>query len=531
MTSAAADLVLTSESIYTSLDSEKARGALAIREGRILAFAPLHELDRFIDAETRVEKLGARVILPGFVDSHIHLSAYARGLDRLHCDLPSPDALLALIAEAAEPLPRGQWILGHGWDQNRWARWPSAEELQAVAPHHPVYLTGKSLHAAVANRLAMEMAGIDDDTPDPAGGEFQRDSSGLPTGVLLESAMDVISRQVPRPPPEQLARQIARAQDELWRLGIIGVHDFDGSNCFAALQILADQKKLRIRVLKHLRREFLGQALDLGLRSGFGNKWLRLGNVKVFADGALGPRTAAMLEPYDDVPPSKGILLLDGEEITEIAVEASRGGFGMTIHAIGDRANHEAILALNRLRSQLPEYRPLLPHRIEHVQLLAEEEFGRLAELGVVASMQPIHAISDREMADRAWSGRVWRSYPWRTLLQAGTSLIFGSDAPVESPNPFWGIHAAVTRRAGDIVEPAWVPEQTIPRVQALLAYTTSPAKASGMGGRLGRLQTGFYADLIVLEHDPLLVPEDELHEMRPAGTMTGGVWRYRNFS
>lgn len=530
MTSLKADHILTCNRIYPVTEGRPRKGSLAIRSGRVISLAMLDELSDLIGPDTQIVEAGDRVVLPGLIDSHIHLSTYARSLSKLDCNVENLDQLLSLVGEAAATVSDGEWIIGHGWDQNRWGTWPSASHLQTVAPKNPVYLTAKSLHAALANPLALSLAGIRPDTPDPESGEFQRDSRGEPTGILLEGAMEVVSNCIPPLKPHALADLLQHAQAALWEHGITGVHDFDGPDCFSALQLLQDRDLLGIRVLKQVRREFLQQALELGIRSGFGNDWLRLGNVKVFMDGALGPRTASMLAPYDDVPESRGILLLDREHLIEIALQAATAGFGMTIHAIGDKATHEALQALARVRADLPAFRPKLPHRMEHVQILAEEEFHRLSELGIVASMQPIHAISDRTMADQAWSKRVWRSYPWRTLLDGGTDLVFGSDAPVDDPNPFWGIHAAVTRQARDGNTDPWVPEQTISRAEALKAYTVTPAAIAGMGGRAGQLGPGSFADLLVLEKDPMQVPDQELHELRPVATMSGGEWRFRDF-
>jgi hypothetical protein len=285
-------------------------------------------------------------------------------------------------------------------------------------------------------------------------------------------------------------------------------------------------------VLKNIPVELLDQAFDLGLRSGFGDDWLRIGNVKVFMDGALGPHTAAMFQPYIGEENNRGILNMDGEELFEHGRKAAQVGLGMTVHAIGDRANHEVLNAYEQLRKYETENRlPHLRHRIEHVQIVHPDDAPRLGKLNVVASMQPIHATSDMLMADAFWGGRAKLSYAWRTQLDFGARLAFGSDAPVESPNPFWGLHAAVTRRRADgsPSTEGWYPEQILTMAEALESYTLGPAYAANMENRLGRLAPNHLADLIVLEEDPFTCDPDELLTLQSSATMVGGEWVYQS--
>ncbi len=340
--------------------------------------------------------------------------------------------------------------------------------------------------------------------------------------------MNLVGAAVPEPTLDELAAALRTAQAALWRVGLTGVHDFDGRRCFSALQILHSAGELRLRVLKSLPLEALEHALALGLRSGFGDDFLRIGSLKGFADGALGPRTAAMLQPYESEPENQGMLLMDGEEIFERGRTAVENGLSLAIHAIGDRANHEVLDGLAQLRlyeQSLYGKTYRLRHRIEHVQLIHPDDAGRLGELGIVASMQPIHAPSDMGMADRFWGERAAFSYAWRMQLAHGTALAFGSDAPVESPNPFWGLHAAVTRRRADggPGEAGWYPEQRLSLLEALLGFTQGPAYVAGLENRLGKLAPGFAADVLVLERDPFTVSPDELRDFLPSATMVGG--------
>ena len=406
--------------------------------------------------------------------------------------------------------------------------WPSTADLDAAAPDNPVYLTAKSLHAAWANSAAMKLAGITADSADPANGQIQRDRSGQPTGILLEAAMELIGRIIPEPSVKVIAEAIEKAQPVLWRMGLTGVHDFDQRSCFMALQQLHARGGLRLRVTKSIPVELLDHAVELGLRSGFGDDWLRIGSVKVFMDGALGPRTAAMFQHYLNEPENWGILVMDAEELLEIGRRAAGSGLSLAVHAIVDRANHEVLNAFERLRTYEKEKGlPALRHRIEHVQVLHADDAARPTQLGVIASMQPIHAPSDMLMADRYWGERANLAYAWRTQLQHGARLAFGSDAPVESPNPFWGLHAAVTRRRADGLPgpQGWHAEQRLSMQEALEGFTLGAAYAAGLEDRLGSLTPGHLADLIVLEKDPFACNPNDLLTMESWATMIGGKW------
>jgi predicted amidohydrolase YtcJ len=341
-----------------------------------------------------------------------------------------------------------------------------------------------------------------------------------------------VEKIIPEPSPEGLVGMLRTAQPGLWRLGLTGVHDFDRRDCFTALQLLHASGELKLRVLKSLPLDDLPQAVGLGLRSGFGDDMLRIGNVKGFMDGALGPQTAAMLAPYEGSPDDCGILIMDADELFEHARLAAQSGLSMAVHAIGDRAVHQALEAFRQLRDYERDVlgTPGLRHRIEHVQLVHPDDLGGLAELEIIASMQPLHATSDMLMADRHWGERTSLAYAPRAQLQAGGRLIFGSDAPVETPNPFLGLHAAVTRRRedGSPGPDGWHPEQRLSLTEALCGFTAGAAYAAGMEDRLGRLSPGCLADLIALATDPFACDPHELQFLQPTRTMVGGEWVYR---
>ena len=539
--------ILFNARIHTLNSLQPAASALLVDHGEIRAVGG----DELLDNRTEKIDLGGRIVLPGLTDAHLHLQSYALGLQKVDCETTTLAECLRHVAERVNITKSGEWVLGHGWNQNEWrdspllsgegpgvreSSWPSSSDLDALAPNHPIYLTAKSLHAAWANSAALKLAGITASTSDPENGQIQRNEHGQPTGILLETAMDLVEEKIPQPSLATVTEAIRIAQPMLWKMGLTGVHDFDRRDCFMALQELHQRGELKLRVTKSIPVDALDHAHALGLRTGFGDDYLRIGMVKAFMDGALGPHTAAMFQPYLKDGDNRGILNMDGEQLFEIARRAADAGLGMTVHAIGDRANHEVLDAYEQLRRYEREHNlPALRHRIEHVQILHPDDAARLAQLHVIASMQPIHAPSDMPAADKYWgSERVRLAYAWRTQLTHGATLAFGSDAPVESPNPFWGLHAAVTRRRADgSPGPAgWVPEQKLTLSEALAAYTLGPAYAAGMEARAGRLAPGCLADLIVLENDPfsLLVsrPEDLL-TMQSSATMVGGEWVWRS--
>jgi predicted amidohydrolase YtcJ len=382
----------------------------------------------------------------------------------------------------------------------------------------------------------MQMANITTQTPDPHNGQIQRELVGAerrsaPTGILLESAMELVSRIVPEPTINEIAVAIEKAQSILWKMGLTGVHDFDRRDSFMALQQLHSQHRLKLRVLKNIPVELLNEAHALGLRGGFGDDMLCIGNVKVFMDGALGPHTAAMFQPYIGEENNRGILNMDGEELFEHGRKAAQVGLGMTVHAIGDRANHEVLNAYEQLRRYETEnHIPALRHRIEHVQVIHPDDAPRLGKLNVIASMQPVHATSDMLMADQFWGERSRLAYAMKTQLDFGAPLALGSDAPVESPNPFLGLHAAVTRRRADgsPFAEGWYPEQKLSLAEAWSGYTLGAAYASYMEDRLGRLAPNHLADLIVLEKDPFNCDPDELLTLQSSATMVDGEWVYQ---
>jgi hypothetical protein len=530
--------IITNARFYSMGSPGDFVGALAIQGGKILAAGTADHIQAEFGAKAEIDDLQGQVVLPGLTDAHIHLLNYAHSLTLVNCETATLAECLRAVTERVSQTPPGSWVRGHGWNQNEWPDsdaglngFPNAQVLDAISSEHPIYLTAKSLHAGWANSAALKFAGIRPETVDPPNGELQRDAAGNPTGILFEGAMGLVAAALARPTHDDNVDAVSNAQQELWKMGLTGVHDFDRRACFAAVQDLNRSGRLALRITKSLPVESLTSILDLGLRTGFGNDMLRIGNIKAFADGALGPHTAAMIQPYEDEPDNRGILLMDREAIFEHGRMAADGGLAMVVHAIGDQANHEVLEAYDQLRAyEASAGLPALRHRIEHVQLLHPSDMNRLAALDLIASMQPIHATSDMKAADQFWGKRAANGYAWRSMLEYETRLSFGSDAPVDSPNPFWGIHAAVTRRRqdGSPGPEGWYPGQRLTRYEAIQAYTTAAAYAATMEHRLGQLKSGHLADLIVLSVDPFECSPDELAQIAPTAVMSDGNWVIR---
>ncbi len=524
--------ILYNGHIYPEVINTKPASALVISGDRILAYGSDDEIfSKYpgIKSKTNLEK---RTVLPGLIDSHIHLSQYALSMQRVDCETDTLLDCLERIKNKSNKLLRDGWLLGHGWNQNSWGGiFGTKALLDEIDNQHPIFLTAKSLHAAWCNSKALQAANITATTQEPDGGSIQRDEGGEPTGILFESAMELVKRIIPIPSESALTLALQHAQHELNRFGITGIHDFDQMDCFSALESLLENNNLHLRVVKGLPLSYLDEAIKLGLHSGFGDPLLRFGTVKLFSDGALGPKTAAMLRPYESSNDS-GMLLMDEEEILAIGKKALHGKFPLSIHAIGDRANRVVINSFNNLKLYAVKHHlPLLRNRIEHLQLIAPSDLELLRGSGIVASMQPFHMISDQKMADRLWGKRCEFSYAWKSIAETGTVLAFGSDAPVESPHPFAAIYAASTRLPPEFDnQEGWYPSQKISLRDAFNGFTAGAAYAAGMENKVGKLLEGYYADLIVLDEDPFSIPLTMLPVLTTSATMVGGSWAWKGF-
>jgi predicted amidohydrolase YtcJ len=442
------DIILIENArIYTLDKATPHAEAIAIRGGRVLAVGSKTELGQLGGSIKRIDAQN-RAVIPGLIDAHIHFLSYSRSLSKVNLDgVRSKDEALAKVAEKAREAEPGRWVLGGGWNNNLWSppEFPTRHDLDRIVPDHPVYLDRKDLHSCWVNSRALQLAGVNRDTLDPPGAAIGRDEDGEPNGLLYESATAIIRRAISDPPEDALTA-MRRGFSELVSMGLVGFHDCEGADAFSAFQQLDASHELLMRVVILLAYNGLDEAIKIGLRTGFGAERLRTGPVKIFSDGSLGSMTAEMLEPFEGRPDNRGISTIPQDELEDAIRRAAEAGIPAAVHAIGDAANRRVLEAFEKTAGA-HKGNSALRNRIEHAQLLHPQDIPHFARLGVVASMQPIHSTSDMHAADRLWGARARYSYAWRSLLDTGALVAFGSDAPVESPNPLLGIHAAVTRQ------------------------------------------------------------------------------------
>lgn len=523
--------ILENGRIYTMERAAPNAEAVAIRDGRIVAVGRVGEV-REVAGDARRVDLGGHAVIPGLIDSHIHFLDYSRSLSKVNLDgVRNKEEALRMVAEKVAQVGPGRWVLGGGWNNNLWSppEFPTRENLDRVAPENPVYLDRKDMHSCWVNTVALRRAGITRETPNPPEAAIGRDERGEPNGLFYEGAVRLM-RQAIDEPPEDARSAMRRGFKELLSMGLVGFHDCEGPEAFAAFQDLDRAGELPMRVVILLPFYKLKEAIELGVRTGFGSERLRVGPVKIFSDGSLGSVTAQMLEPFEGHPGNYGIGTIDQQVLEESLRRAWEAGIPAAIHAIGDAANRRVLDAFERVGigdrgSGVGEGRASLVNRIEHAQLLHPDDIPRFARLGVVASMQPIHATSDMHAADRLWGARARYGYAWRSLLDAGALVAFGSDAPVETPNPFVGIHAAVTRQdAEDLPEGGWYPQERVSVEEAVRAYSESAARSGPyLPNVTGTLAPGAAADLVVVDRDIFTVTPQEIKGARPLATVVAG--------
>jgi predicted amidohydrolase YtcJ len=529
-----ADLVLLNGRVYTMDMDRPSAQAVAVQGNRILAVGADADLRSILCPGGKEVDLRGRAVIPGLIDAHVHFGWHSLAIHQEQVNLdnvPSKAEALARVAEAVSMASPGQWIRGGGWNKNVWPdpAFPTAADLDAVAPDHPVALADKSRHATWVNSRTLKVAGITAATDDPPGGKILRDRAASPTGILLETAEDLVYEVIPEPDLDTMVAALRKGIVQAQGLGLTGLHDPGHPLVLAALQVLRMEGQLGLRVLIHIPSDGLESAAKLGLRSGFGDEYLRIGGVKIFADGALGPQSAHMLAAYEGTIDNMGIPTHTADEMDQMVRRAHESGLSVTVHAIGDAANRAVLDAIEKAqvagRRAQSATAPGLPDRIEHVQLLHADDVPRLARLGVIASMQPIHATSDMEMAEHHWGRRCTLAYAWHSLLESGARLALGSDCPIETLDPLAGIHAAVTRRRADGSPgpEGWTPAQRLSVTQAVHAYTLGAAHASGETHLKGSLVPGKLADMLVLSHDIFRIDRMEIQETRVDMTVFDG--------
>jgi len=529
------DLYLVNGRFYTQDPAHARASAVAIRAGRFWAVGSDDEIRAMAGPGARIIDLQGRRVIPGLTDSHFHYYDWALGRRRLTLGgVPTLAHLREQVAQASSAAAPGCWLIGQGWNETIWPerRLPARADLDEVAPANPVFLWRNDLHLAVVNSQALQAAGITADTPNPPQGVIDRDSSGQPTGILRDLAINLVSNVIPDPPDKETTQAFKEGFAVLHSLGLTGVHDQrlmggrEGAAAFRAWQLLQTAREIDLRVWMNIPGERLSEAIALGLRTGLGDDYFRVGHCKYFADGAQGVHTAWMLEPYEDAN-TTGLPLTPIAEIAEALRRAHSAGLAIAVHAIGDRANRELITVFEQaLDDKEPAVAapPRAPHRIEHVQIIRPQDLERLARLGVVASMQPIQVTDDIPMMEPTIGSRARYAYTFRSMLDAGIPYTFNSDCPVCDPNPFWGIHAAVTRQRRDGTPPGgWHPEQRLTVAEAVWGFSMGAAVVSGRQADLGSISPGKLADLVVIDRDIFAIDPMEIAGARPVMTIFDG--------
>jgi len=532
----AAPLALTNGRLYTGNAAQPRATAVLVTDGRIRSVGTDAAIMRAMPAGTRVINLRGQTVVPGLVDAHVHLAGI--GAREVSFNLEGTRSLGELLERlrerAGDATRREAWIVGRGWIESQWSppRFPTRHDLDRVVADRPVVLTRADGHALVANTRALEVAGIGREMPNPAGGEILRDGSGHTTGMLIDRAMDLVWRLVPAATEEENVRAIELGADREVRLGWTQVHVAGASASETALmQRLAASGRLKLRTYVAVRGP--GPAAESLLREGPARSGTcEVRSIKCYIDGALGSRGAALLEPYSDSPDSRGLLLGSEEVLLPLFTRALRAGIQIQTHAIGDRGNRAVLDLYARAFAAVPpaERRVADPRwRIEHAQVVSAADVPRFRELGVIASMQPSHAIGDLYFAPaRLGRSRLGGAYAWRSLIDAGALIAGGSDAPVERGEPMIEFYAAVARRALDgFANADWHPEQRVTRAEALKMFTLWPAIASFEEHERGTIEVGKLADFTVLSADIMEIPEPEILRTRCVMTVIGGevVW------
>jgi predicted amidohydrolase YtcJ len=531
----AADLLVTNGRIWTVDPDRPEAEALAVIGTRIVAVGSRAEIEAWRGPKTEVIDAEGRRIVPGFDDAHVHFFEGSAKLSQVQLkDARSPQELARRIAAHAKTLPEGEWVLGGTWDDQAFERprLPTRQDLDALTPDTPVFVDRYDGHMALANSLALELAGVTAATADPAGGEVVRDASGEPTGILKDAAMGLVYRVVPPPSRESRLRTIRAGLRHAASLGVTSVQDMNPQYAdVAAYAELAERGELTLRVYAApLETQWEDQA-KLGLRRAFGSPWLRLGALKGYADGSLGSTTACFFEPYLDDPTTSGLLSDEMQPLSAIRdrlVEADAAGLQLCIHAIGDRAISMVLdlFADVRKANGARDRR----FRIEHAQHMTPADFARFAKLGVIASVQPYHAIDDGRWAEsRIGPERAKTTYAFRRFLDAGVRLALGTDWYVAPLDPMQTLYAAVTRATLDGKHPGgWVPDQRITLREAIAAYTMGSAYAEFQEQDKGSLTPGKLADFVVLGEDLFAIPPERIREVKVETTVVGGRVVYR---
>ncbi len=535
------ELVLTNGAIYTVDPALRRAQAIAITEGKIVAVGSAKEIEHWVGPQTKVIDLEGKFVMPGFNDAHTHFASGGLGLLAVNVEgTRSLAEFQERIRSRLRKFKAGEWVTGSGWDQSLWAenRMPTRADLDAISTEHPLLFQRVDGHSSVANSLALQLAGITRETPDPEGGAIVRDSNGEPTGWVKEKAQSLIESLVPSPTRDQRKRGLRLAMEQAARLGITSIQDDSvrgdvgpsgsGWENFLAFRELKEEGKLTLRVTEWLPFDApLEQLKQMREEGGTTDPWLKTGALKGVTDGSGGSLSAAMFEPFANDPNNRGILLFDPEELKRLVTERDEAGFQIALHAIGDRANRAVLDAFGAARKT--NQRRNTRHRIEHAQFVHRDDVPRFKELGVIASVEPCHVLSDLRWAPAILGpGREEEGYRWRSLKEAGAVLAFGTDYSVEPLNPMRNLYASLTRefeQGGP--EGGWLPAEKLGIEDAIRAYTWGSAYAEFEEHRKGTLSPGKFADLVVLSRDVTRASPQEVLQTEVLLTLVGGKMVY----
>lgn len=522
---AIASLVVTDARIWTGDAENPWAEAIATDGDRILALGDTAQITNFIGEDTEVISIPGSMLVPGFIDTHVHFVTGGSGLASVQLrNAATPEEFTSRVGEFAKSIEPGEWILNGTWDHENWGgKLPKRDWIDAVTPDNPVWIHRLDGHMAVANSLALKLAGVDADTSDISGGEIVRDNDGSPTGVLKDNAMMLMDQAVPTASDDRIDREVLAAMHHVAGNGVTSVHDMADWRSMAAYRRAMRKNELITRIYSVVPLSEWQKLGEEVAKFGTGDEWIRIGGLKGFMDGSLGSHTAAFLEPFTDAPEDRGFLINELSDMSEWILNADAAGLHVMVHAIGDSAIRDLLDIYLDAQDQNGERDRRF--RIEHAQHIHPQDLPRFAIQGVIASMQPYHAIDDGRWADKVIGPeRARTTYAFRSLLDSGAHVAFGSDWFVAPATPLDGIYAAVTRRTLDDANPeGWVPEQKVSVEQALRAYTYDAAYASFEEDIKGTLKPGMLADFVLLDRVLTEIPPEQIRDTKVLRTVVGG--------
>lgn len=520
-----ASLVVTEARVWTGNPEQPWAEAIATDGDVILAVGSNDEIRDLVGDGTEVLSAAGGMLVPGFIDTHVHFIDGGTGLASVQLrDAATPEEFTQRIGDFAATLDKGEWILIGTWDHENWGgELPRRDWIDAVTPDNPVWINRLDGHMALANSLALEIAGVDADSPEIAGGEIVRYPDGRPTGILKDNAMMLVDSAVPRPSEALFDRQAAAAMQYVASNGVTTVHDMAGWSSLATYRRARANGSMITRIYSVVQLPDWEQLRDEVAANGRGDDWLRIGGLKAMMDGSLGSHTAAFLEPFTDAPDQRGLLIFDLADVRQWVDSADEAGLQIMVHAIGDRAIRDVLDIFLEVAEENGDRDRRF--RIEHAQHIHPQDLPRFAVQDIIASMQPYHAIDDGRWAEKVIGAeRAKTTYAFRSLIESGAHVSFGSDWFVAPATPIEGIYAAVTRRTLDDANPdGWVPEQKITVEQALHSYTYEGAYASFEEDRKGTLKPGMLADFVLLDRDLTAIPPETIRDTRVLKTVVGG--------